>query len=151
MTATLAAVALMVASTGVLAIGITHAVTVDDRITAGLDAKGLPPTFTAADLPTEGHLLPTADAPARPRGYKGTHRAGNAPGSTSQQHRWASPTDAFNVLVDASWTPAELVEIGERLRCGSCDPGRDGERPHVSCTGCSCPCRTVQAVGRVAA
>jgi hypothetical protein len=38
----------------------------------------------------------------------------------------------FVELVEATWPSAEW--------CDSCRVGRDGEKPHVSCPGCPCPC-----------
>jgi hypothetical protein len=53
---------------------------------------------------------------------------------------WDTPTAEFHMIVGQLYTTGEYQELIRRWMCTSCEVGRDGERKHQSCTGCSCPC-----------
>lgn len=50
--------------------------------------------------------------------------------------QWDTPTDQFWVIV------ANLADLDEP--CAHCVAPEDGERPHLGCPGCSCPCSVVE-------
>jgi hypothetical protein len=83
--------------------------------------------------------------------YHGRHRYGDKGviGSAAQQaglRALREPTGEFDALVRSNWDTGEREAL--RWVCGSCDPGRDGERPHQSCSGCMCACVSPMAVAR---
>lgn len=62
------------------------------------------------------------------------HRIGEAPGTVAQRARWNTPTGQFWLIVE------QLGDLEEP--CSHCAAPEDGERPHVLCPGCACPCGT---------
>jgi hypothetical protein len=73
----------------------------------------------------------------------GLRRADDAPVALVRRRArpgWDTPTAEFHMIVGQIFTTAEYQALVRRWMCTSCDVGRDGERRHQSCTGCSCPC-----------
>lgn len=95
----------------------------------------------AYPLPVSPMDLPARDAtftykgPSRVREQVGRHRLGVAPGQAEQRARWNTPTGQFWLIV------ADLGDLNEP--CSHCATPEDGERPHLGCPGCACPCGAV--------
>jgi hypothetical protein len=85
------------------------------------------------EAPSTLSAIADRDDPLRPRGYIGQHTAQ----AVIRRRALEEPTHAFDLIIAHSWSAD--------WRCTSCQTGRDGERTHQSCAGCSCPCSLTPA------
>lgn len=111
-----------------------------------------PEPLSPLDLPGIGHTEALADVALSSRIFEaapeplvvglaaagGRHHISVAPGTEAQRLRWNSPTGQFWAIVDG------LGDLWEP--CTHCAAPEVGERAHVGCPGCSCPCSLVEAV-----
>jgi len=88
------------------------------------------------EAPSTLAAIAERDDPLRPRGYIGQHTAQ----AVIRRRALEEPTQAFERIIAHSWSADELQTDAADWRCTSCQTGRDGERTHQSCAGCSCPC-----------
>jgi hypothetical protein len=64
--------------------------------------------FVIGGLVEEARIERTPEVPAK---TAGRHRVGEALGTQAQQHRWTRPTEAFAILVGATWSAQEREEL----------------------------------------